>query len=236
MKTDLEQVKAKARMLLYTDVHLTEFSPLVVQHPFTKSGYVGIRQDHKVQILNIAVNEDDLRIWRMYVYDLIDRCESAHDVYMLFTEPYALTFLYHARIHLSKHDLSEILASAWTASENPNQDPNVSKRALLSMFRSADPGVLMTANDMEIWKALPADVTVYRGVTSDHAGNIRALSWTLQQSTAEWFAHRFGENGTVYEAHISKEHTYAYFNNRDEAEIIVDPKHLTGITKYGKLS
>ena len=67
MKTDLEQVKAKARMLLYTDVHLTEFSPLVVQHPFTKSGYVGVRQDHKVQILNIAENEDGLRRWRVYV-------------------------------------------------------------------------------------------------------------------------------------------------------------------------
>ena len=27
-----------------------------------------------------------------------------------------------------------------------------------------------------------------------------------------------------------------YADYRDEAEIIVDPKHLTGITKYGKLS
>lgn len=35
-KTDLERVKGIAKMLLKTEVHETEFSPAVVQHPFTK--------------------------------------------------------------------------------------------------------------------------------------------------------------------------------------------------------
>lgn len=37
-KTDLEKVKTVARALLMTEIHETEFSPAVVQHPFTSSG------------------------------------------------------------------------------------------------------------------------------------------------------------------------------------------------------
>lgn len=43
-------------------------------------------------------------------------------------------------------------------------------------------------------------VCVYRGVTSYNAENVEALSWTLNREAAEWFAHRRGENGAVYEA------------------------------------
>ena len=39
-ETDLAGVKSVAKMLLMTDVHETEFSPVVVQHPFTSSGIV----------------------------------------------------------------------------------------------------------------------------------------------------------------------------------------------------
>ena len=37
-KTNLEKVKMIARALLMTEIHETEFSPAVVQHPFTSSG------------------------------------------------------------------------------------------------------------------------------------------------------------------------------------------------------
>ena len=57
------------------------------------------------------------------------------------------------------------------------------------------------------------------------------MSWTLEQKTAEWFAHRFGEDGTVYEAQIPKQYIYALFNGRGEAEVIVDPKCLTDIAE-----
>ena len=54
-------------------------------------------------------------------------------------------------------------------------------------------------------------------------------AWRKQQ--AKIIDHRFGENGTVYEAQISKEHVYAYFGGRGESEVIVDPKYLTDITQ-----
>ena len=74
-------------------------------------------------------------------------------------------------------------------------------------------------------------VTIYRGLTSHNAKNIKAMSWTLNYDTASWFAHRFGEDGTVYEATIDKSHILALFNGRNESEIIVDPKHLMNITE-----
>ena len=64
-----------------------------------------------------------------------------------------------------------------------------------------------------------------------NAKNIKALSWTLDKDTAEWFAHRFGENGMVYEAQIQKKYIYAFFNSRNESEVIVDPKHLIAIAQ-----
>ena len=87
MNTELESVKREARMLLYTDIHLTEFSPVVVQHPFTPSGFVGFKEDGSVRILEVSEYEDDLHIWRTYICDLIEISETAYDLYMLITAP-----------------------------------------------------------------------------------------------------------------------------------------------------
>ena len=48
----------------------------------------------------------------------------------------------------------------------------------------------------------------------------------LDRDTAEWFAHRFGEDGTVYEAQIAKAHIFALFLGRNESETVVDPQYL----------
>ena len=39
------------------------------------------------------------------------------------------------------------------------------------------------------------------------------------------------EDGTVYQARIDKPHIYAYFDGRNESEVIVDPKYLMDITE-----
>ena len=90
---------------------------------------------------------------------------------------------------------------------------------------------LMNEDEYDEFQALDNTVTVYRGVTSHNAKNVKALSWTLSYDTADWFAHRFGEDGTVYEAQIDRRHIYAYFNRRNEHEVIVDPKYLMDITE-----
>ena len=92
----------------------------------------------------------------------------------------------------------------------------------------------MNQEERAAYKSLEDIVTVYRGVTSYNVKNVKALSWTLDRDTAEWFAHRFGEEGTVYEAQIPKEHILAYFNGRNESEVVVDPKYLEQIMESPK--
>ena len=51
--TELEQVKSVARVLLITEVYKTPYSPMVVQHPFTSSGFVATTKDGVMQLIDI---------------------------------------------------------------------------------------------------------------------------------------------------------------------------------------
>lgn len=99
------------------------------------------------------------------------------------------------------------------------------------MFRSIDPQKLMDEEERELFQSLDDVVTVYRGVPPHNDQNVKALSWTLDREVAEWFAHRYGENGTVYEAQIEKENIHAVFLGRNEEEVIVDPERLMGLSQ-----
>ncbi len=232
-ETDMAEVKSIAKMLLMTDVHETEFSPIVVQHPFTSSGIVVLpeKDGENFRLVDITQDTENRQAWRKAVSSAINHTENPYELYMMVNKPYSLTFLKYSAPHLSKKDFSEILSSAWIMCEAPNNDPDVSLGKLVAMFQYADPRVLMDENEYREFQGLGDRITVYRGVTAYNADNVRALSWTLNRQTAGWFAHRFGEDGTVYEATIAKEHVYALFNGRNESEVIVDPKYLTDITE-----
>ncbi len=230
-KTDLASVKSVAITLLMTDYHKTKMSPAIIQHPFTNTGIVLAEKDGIVQLVDITKSDTDFKSWQTRVRGLIENAKKPYLIYMMCNKPYGLTFLKYAMPHLSREDFSNILADAWIRSENPNSDPNLSKSKLLAMFRAADRAILMDDKERAGLADLEDTVTVYRGVTSHNAKNIKAMSWTLNYDTASWFAHRFGEDGTVYEATIDKSNILALFNGRNESEIIVDPKYLTDITE-----
>lgn len=231
-QTDLHKIKELAHSLLHLDIKLTKHSPLVVKHPFTDSGISAVRKaDGNLAIVDLINKPDALSAWREQVGSQIDEADSVFQIYIMVTKSYSLGFLKYAAPFLSEKDFASILTDAWIRTESPNNDPNLSKRDLLSMFKSATPSLLMDEEEHQIFMELDDIVTVYRGVTSVNVKNIKALSWTLDRNTAEWFAHRFGENGSVYEAQIQKQYIYAFFGGRNESEVIVDPKHLKGITQ-----
>lgn len=232
-ETDMAEVKSIAKMLLMTDVHETKFSPMVVQHPFTSSGIVVLPEKDGKHFRSVDITQDaeNLRAWRNMVSYAINHTENPYEIYMMVNKPYGLTFLKYASPHLSRKDFSEILASAWIMCEAPHNDLDMSINKLVAMFQSVDPKTLMDEDEYREFQGLGDTLTVYRGVTAYNAENIKALSWTLSRQTAEWFAHRFGEDGTVYEATITKEHIYALFNGRNESEVIVNPQYLTDITE-----
>ena len=109
-----------------------------------------------------------------------------------------------------------MLADIWIRTEAPNLDPNFKQKELLDLFRDSKQEEMMTEDEIETLRSLPETVSVYRGVTSYNAGKVKALS---------------GENGTVYEAEISKEHILALFKGRNELEVIVEPDHLLQLSE-----
>ena len=235
-KTDLAKVKRTAHLFLDLDVQLTDYSPMVVSHPFTNSGIVGFRDDDgNISFGNLIENPTNLTRWRQHVGEQIDQSETAYEIFLLINKSYYLAFLKYAAPALSENDLGQMLSSAWILNEMPNQDPNISKGELVNLFRSVSLEYLMDKEEFQQYQELEDPVTIYRGVTSYNAKNISALSWTLDRDTAEWFAHRFGEEGTVYEAQIQKSHILAFFGGRNESEVIVDPKHLEQIMEAPEL-
>lgn len=235
-ETDLQKMKELAKALLFMEPQATQFSPMVIKHPFTDSGIVGLRNNAgELRIGNIMENEADLQQWRKVMGEMIEKTDSAFGIYLLVTKSYALGFAKYAEQFLSKEDFTRILADAWIRCEKPNNDPNLSRNKILSLFKVADPEVLMDSEELSQLQALEDTVTVYRGVRSSRPGNVKALSWTLSQDTAQWFANRYSKSGTVYEAKIDKDHIHALFLGRNESEVIVDPKYLTDITQVQEL-
>ena len=226
-ETDLARVKMIAHVLLDMPIAQTPFSPAIVSHPFTSTGVTAAQnEDGNITVVDLLNNKEDYAKWKEMVGKQIDSAENSKQLFFLLNKPYYLTFLKFSAPVLSQEDLGHLLADAWILEECPNQDRNVSKRELLALFRSVPPEFLMNQEERAAYKSLEDIVTVYK--------NVKALSWTLDRDTAEWFAHRFGEEGTVYEAQIPKEHILAYFNGRNESEVVVDPKYLEQIMESPK--
>jgi hypothetical protein len=69
-------------------------------------------------------------------------------------------------------------------------------------------------------------VIVYRGVTPYSTPYNKAISWTLDIDTAEWFASRFDSKGKVMKAEIHINEIYDYLHERNEKEVFLNPKKL----------
>lgn len=135
-ESDLDGVKAIAKALLMTDICTTPYSPVIVQHPFTSTGFVVIPTEKHTgfQPIDITLNDENLKKWQDSMRRIIEKAENPYHVYMLLNPPYALTFLKLASPYLSKKDFSEILSSAWVMCEAPHNDPDVSKSDLIWSF------------------------------------------------------------------------------------------------------
>jgi len=222
-ETNLDKVKEVALMFLYLPVEETEYSPIVVMHPIFESALIPYNDNGNFTIGNILEDETTLEKATSQLENRIKSASDIIDIYVIVRKSYKLTFLKYIKNYVSVKDFSSLLADAWITSENPNQDVNVSVATLASWFKHADKETLMCAEDYEVYKALPETITVYRGITPGH--NPKGLSWTQNLKTAQWFANRFGK-GYIQKATINKSQALAYFNTRNEDEIVVDTRGL----------
>lgn len=231
LTTDLENVKKIAKCLLNIEIYETDYSPMIVSHPFTKSGIVLIPNNkNDADFMNIIENKTAFVKWKNLISKHIDSSCDIFQIYSMLNDAYSLEFFDAISEYLSSYDFSRLLVNVWVKSDYANLNRNVSKKKMLQYFKQADPNILMNEDELKTFLSLEDNVTIYRGVTSYNRHNIKALSWTLNFQTAKWFADRYEENGTVYSANIDKRHIYAYFDSNEE-EVIVDPKYLTNIAQ-----
>ena len=193
-ETDLLRVKLVAHILLDVQIQKTALSPVIVSHPFTSSGISALRnEDGSLSMVDLINNSDDCTRWRRKVGEQIDSAENVHQIFVLLNPPYYLTFIKFAASALSEKDLGQLLSTAWTQEECPNQDCNVSKRELVALFRSVPPESLMDEEERVAHQALEDTVTVYRGVTVTRLTTMRrtAMRWAFPRKTTSASTMRF---------------------------------------------
>jgi len=237
-QTDLNAVKSVARTFLYLPIEETEVSPIVVQHPFYENGFMMLPnspedpQNKMPKMLDLLNSSEDVIKANAIILERIKAAKSAFHVLLLLRTAYRLTFIKYAKNYLNREDFNKMLADAWTETENPNRDPNVSLTMVTRWFRAADPMYLMSEEERKVYNSFENGATVYRGVAVGR--NPMGLSWTDNYEKAFWFAHRFdiaGESGYVQKAQVPRDKMLVYFLRRGEYELVVDTKGIE-ITGY----
>ena len=228
-ETDLFKIKTIANELLNVPILETEYSPIIVSHPFTNCGIATLPDNNNFLQVDITQTPKNFEMWKSYISKFINNSESIYSICYLVNDAYRLMFFDRIANCLSSEDFSTLLSEIWLSSEYANLDENVSKETLLEHFKQADPSKLMTSSELEEFNNLDDTIIVYRGVGSKNKDNIKALSWTTSFGKAKWFAERWGKGGRIYSARINKNDIYAYFDRRNEFEVIVNFDKLQDI-------
>lgn len=226
-ESDLNEIKALAKIFVYTEITKTEFSPAIIIHPIFESGIQYFKIDNEIKMIDITDDEEGLRKIQEKICDKIDKSKTVYDIYIIIRKSYKLTFIKYAYEHLSIKDMSMLLADAWVTSEDPNQDVNVPLRTIVKWFKKCDKTTLMDEQEYQIYKDFSEFLTVYRGVGINR--NPHGLSWTTDYDKAKWFAHRFDthqKQGYLLKADIIKGDILAYFDTRNESEVVVNVFNL----------
>lgn len=90
-ETDLAKIKAVAHTFLVMDIQPTAHAPVVVSHPFTNSGFVGVRDvEGNLAIADLLNKPEDCCLWREQIGQYIDQADSAYQVFLLLNKPYMM--------------------------------------------------------------------------------------------------------------------------------------------------
>ena len=155
----------------------------------------------------------------------------------LHERPYRLTAFDKAisflNLKISNKDYWELLGSIWTDTENSWQSLELWKYYFSSDRPCSE--YLMDKQERKAFRNLPDKLTIYRGYVPNK--NKNGLSYTLDETTANWFSNRFNnhlvslkaksnKNGNVLKRVVNKSDVLAFFNGRNEDEILLKPKYL----------
>lgn len=248
-QTDMKSIIEIAETFLEREYIYRPSAIFDVDHPFLEHSTTTVRSLEAIQELNtdnvqliesgglyvltVVAGPAEWELYKKIIRASLHKCETVFDVFSLVTMPYHFEFLKAVMPFLSLKDFSELFRDIWVYGEGTNQTSIFTKKELTELFSSCDPEYLMDEEELEVFRNLPLELTIYRGVNQRRKSNVRVFSWTLSKDKAEWFSRRPTEpgliRGVVYQANIKKEHIFAYFAR--EQEIIVNPPKLYNITE-----
>lgn len=222
-ENDINSIRDVAITLLNFPITPNKMFPFFCSHPFSNciATYIQSETENKLIPLKLT-EEDDYKKWINFMEEEINKWEL-NDFFININKPYLLTFLKYTKPYMTKSTFSEYLEYCWVIEENPNDDVNCSIPTLIKWFKEADKTILMDKDEYEIYTTLPDNFNIYRGVAVGR--NPKGISWTNDYKTAEWFAHRYDKTdkkGYIETLTIKKEDVLAYFNSRNEKEIVLD--------------
>jgi hypothetical protein len=167
---------------------------------------------------NKMVNERYLKVKQR-----LERAEKEKDYHTcvwLHERPHRVDAFCKYRNFFSSKEYWSILGAIWTDTENAWQSYNI--WLMLWSRNIPDSFECMDEEEKEIFLNLPDYVQAWRGCMFR---NRHGMSWTLNLEKARFFANRYGnDKPLIYEAVIPKSSILAYFNGRNESEIVVKPK------------
>ena len=146
------------------------------------------------------------------------------------------------RYDWTKQSFFESWGVAWTSGTQPNwTDHAKTQRGLLALHERMrikhNPREAMTASELATLDALRYPLTLFRGVGLTSAddlitsGNV-GHSWTTKRETAQWFATRQRPALAALLSVIIDRPPLAYFDRRQEDEIVINGNGLTGVCAH----
>lgn len=217
-----DQISMIVNFLMDLNIGMIDgLSPIRVSHPFIEEGVsFNLKTGEVINLIDdkeALKKEKELRLKRM-------RNMSPMQIAFCVSKPYRMLYLSLAFPYLTKKERSKIMHEVWISVENINGNINASQMEILKMLRKCNPKYLMGRENYEVYENLPDTFVVYRGLQENAQED--GLSWTLSKDVAEWFASRFENDGEIIEKIVHKTEVIAYFNDRDEEEIVLDIKKV----------
>lgn len=213
--TDLDGIKRVTTTLLHLPMEQTQFD-FIVSHPIFQSPY-WIDKNNKM--VDMRENEEALSKAYKEYEKRIEHATKPMTCMHICRSPYFLTFLKFSKMYWSAEDFAVALSEAWVEEENPNGDVNVPVSLSVKWFKKAPKEALMNHDEYEAYLSFPESFSVYRGVATGR--NPDGMSWTDNLDSAKWFSTRFGDDGYVLKGIVKKSDVLAYFNRRNESEVLV---------------
>lgn len=217
--TNLDKIKEIFKTLL--ELRPIQKNEIFVSHPFLTTRVVMTKD----KMIDIFEDSDGFKEWKEFFKKRIEKETRLMSLFLHIEKPYRLSVFSYTCDYMGEKDYGEILNMCWTTEEFNSNNPDVTKKEMVSLFKKANKQYLMEEDDYKTYLELPDKITIYRGVRSPKYK--KGLAWSLDKDIATWFATRFeSDEYYLYEVEIDKKEILAYFNDRDEQEIIINPYNL----------